>query len=123
MTRGHGLGVIILVRVALAQLPHSCGGVSIVIRAADIEQQQPELGLIFSHPLIADAVAQGCIVQACAGRNISWCDDGAWDFEPTNIVRECIQIKRYGVWADVSMNGHNRVVGSDDVFWALLKGK
>ena len=38
---GHGLGIIILIRVALAKLLHRCGGVSVVVRAANIEKLVP----------------------------------------------------------------------------------
>ena len=82
--------------------------------------------LLFLHRLVADAIVQGGIVQACAGYSIGWCDDGAWDFEPAgveNITGECIQIKRHGVWSDVSVNGYNRAVGPDDVCWPCSRAK
>ena len=58
LTRGHGLGIVVLVGVTLTQFPNGCCWVSIIIWAADVEQRQLAMVLVLAHPLVARILIQ-----------------------------------------------------------------
>ena len=59
LTRGHGLGIVVLVGLTLTQFSNVCRGVSIIVWAADVEKQTPEIVLFLPHPLVVRVLIQG----------------------------------------------------------------
>ena len=52
----HALRVVIFARIALANIPHHCGGVGVIVWASECQELVPQFPFIFSHPLLADCV-------------------------------------------------------------------
>ena len=124
MPGGHGLKVVVLIRLILADLPHRCDGVGVVVRVANIQQRHPQFIFILPRLLIPDSIIQSLIAKTYASFRISRCNNDAGYFKPTsmnNILDESLPVEGHGVRANITMNGHNREVTHHNGLMSLLK--